>query len=62
MSQTNRLDNPDVDSIFLNTSLKYAYLSSSMVKEMAMYGGDISKFVPQQVIGRVYEKYGITQQ
>jgi len=33
-----------------------------MVKEMAMYGGDISKFVPQQVIGRVYEKYGITQQ
>ena len=62
MSQTNRVANPDVDTIFLNTSLKYAYLSSSMVKEMAMYGGDISKFVPQQVIGRVYEKYGITQQ
>ena len=62
MSQTNRVANPDVDTIFLNTSLKYAYLSSSMVKEMVMYGGDISKFVPQQVIGRVYEKYGITQQ
>ena len=62
MSQTNRVATPDVDTIFLNTSLKYAYLSSSMVKEMAMYGGDISKFVPQQVIGRVYEKYGITQQ
>ena len=62
MSQTNRVANPDVDTIFLNTSLKYAYLSSSMVKEMAMYGGDISKFVPQQVIGRVYEKYGITKQ
>ena len=62
MSQTNRVANPDVDTIFLNTSLKYAYLSSSMVKEMAMYGGDISKFVPQQVIDRVYEKYGITQQ
>ena len=44
------------------TDFEYAYLSSSMVKEMAMYGGDISKFVPQQVIGRVYEKYGITQQ
>ena len=61
MSQTNRVANPDVDTIFLNTSLKYAYLSSSMVKEMAMYGGDISKFVPQQVIGRVYEKYGISE-
>ena len=59
MSQTNRVANPDVDTIFLNTSLKYAYLSSSMVKEMAMYGGDISKFVPEQIIDRVYQKYGI---
>lgn len=62
MSQTNRVANPHIDTIFLNTSLKYAYLSSSMVKEMAMYGGDISKFVPQQVIGKVYEKYGIVRQ
>lgn len=42
MSQTNRVAAPDIDTIFLNTSLKYAYLSSSIVKEMAMYGGDIS--------------------
>lgn len=47
MSQTNRVAAPDIDTIFLNTSLKYAYLSSSIVKEMAMYGGDISKFVPE---------------
>ena len=59
MSQTNRVANPDVDTIFLNTSLKYAYLSSSIVKEMAMYGGDISKFVPAQIIDRVYERYNI---
>lgn len=59
MSQTNRVANPDVDTIFLNTSLKYAYLSSSTVKEMAMYGGDISKFVPEQVVEKVYAKYGI---
>ena len=59
MSQTNRVANPDVDTIFLNTSLKYAYLSSSIAKEMAMYGGDISKFVPAQIIDRVYERYNI---
>lgn len=59
MSQTNRVANPHVDTIFLNTSLKYAYLSSSTVKEMAMFGGDIRKFVPEQVVGKVYAKYGI---
>lgn len=61
MSQTNRVVAPEVDTIFLNTSLKYAYLSSSMVKEVAMYGGDISKFIPEQVINQVYEKYGVDQ-
>ena len=59
MSQTNRVANPNIDTIFLNTSLKYAYLSSSTVKEMAMYGGDISKFVPENVIKPIYEKYNI---
>ena len=61
MSQTNRVVNPKIDTMFLTTSLKYAYLSSSVVKEMAMYGGDISKFVPEQVIDKVYLKYGITR-
>lgn len=60
MSQTNRVAAPQIDTIFLNTSLKYAYLSSSIVKEMAMYGGDISKFVPELIIDRVYEKYNVT--
>lgn len=59
MSQTNRVVNPSVDTIFLNTDLKYAYLSSSMVKEVAMYGGDITKFVPETVVPLVYNKYGI---
>jgi pantetheine-phosphate adenylyltransferase len=61
MSQTNRVANPEIDTIFLTTSLKYAYLSSSVVKEMAMYGGDISKFVPDQVVDKVYLKYGIAR-
>ena len=50
MAQTNRIMNPEIDTIFLTTSLEYAYLSSSTVKEVAAYGGDISKFVPQVVV------------
>ena len=61
MAQTNRIINPDIDTIFLTTNLKYAYLSSSNVKEVAMYNGDISKFVPGFVINKVYEKYGIAK-
>jgi pantetheine-phosphate adenylyltransferase len=61
MSQTNRVVNPDIDTIFLNTSLKYAYLSSSTVKEVAKYGGDVSKFVPENVIEPIYKKYGVIQ-
>jgi pantetheine-phosphate adenylyltransferase len=61
MSQTNRVVNPNIDTIFLNTSLKYAYLSSSTVKEVAKYGGDISKFVPENVIEPIYKKYRVIQ-
>ncbi|SEW40581.1 pantetheine-phosphate adenylyltransferase [[Clostridium] fimetarium] len=59
MAQTNRIINPDIDTIFLTTNLQYAYLSSSNVKEVAMYNGDISHFVPGFVINKVYEKFGI---
>ena len=61
MAQTNRTTNPNVDTIFLTTNLKYAYLSSSIVKEVAMFGGDITKFVPPSVVNQVYAKYGITK-
>ena len=61
MAQTNRIINPDIDTIFLTTNLKYAYLSSSNVKEVAMYNGDISKFVPEFVINKVYEKFEISK-
>lgn len=58
MAQTNRIMNPEIDTIFLTTSLEYAYLSSSTVKEVAAYGGDISKFVPEVAARRMKEKYG----
>ncbi len=59
MAQTNNVLNSGVDTMFLTTSLEYAYLSSSTVKEVASYGGDISKFVPPYVEKLTYEKFGI---
>lgn len=57
IAQTNRIVNPNVDTLFLTTSLEYAYLSSTIVKEVASYGGDISHFVPERLIERIYAKY-----
>ena len=45
-----------LDTIFLYTSPKYAYLSSTVVKEMAHYGADLSDFVPREIIGDVNRK------
>ena len=61
IAQTNHVENPEVESIFLTTSLQYSYLSSTIVKEFASYGGDISKFVPARFIDRIYEKYHISK-
>ena len=41
IAQTNHVENPEVETIFLTTSLQYSYLSSTIVKEFASYGGDI---------------------
>ena len=59
IAQTNHEIYEQIETIFLTTRLEYAYLSSTIVKEGASYGGDISRFVPQQIIARVYAKYGI---
>ena len=57
MAQTNRIMAPDTDTIFLTTNLEYAYLNSTTVREVASYGGDISKFVPDFIAQAVYDKY-----
>ena len=59
IAQTNPVENPEVETIFLTTSLQYSYLSSTIVKEFASYGGDLSKFVPARFIDRIYDKYQI---
>lgn len=56
LSQTNKVLAPEVDTVFLATDLKYAYLSSSVVKEAAGFGGDISGFVPSYVQKKVLDK------
>lgn len=59
ISQTNRkLSKGALDTLFLTTSLEYAYLSSSSVKEIASFNGDISECVPEFLAKLVYEKYG----
>lgn len=56
MSQTNRVMDPDIDTIFFTTDLEYAYLSSSIVREIASYDGDISKFVPECIQKQIKDK------
>ena len=57
MAQTNHILNDNVDPVFLTSNFEYSYLSSSTVKEVASFEGDISKFVPEYVIDRIYKKY-----
>lgn len=62
LAQTNRALAPGVDTIFLTTNLKYSYLSSSTVKEIAFFGGDISGFVHPEIAAMVREKIKEKQQ
>lgn len=60
IAQTNRiLSKESLDTMFFTTSLEYSYLSSSSVKEIASFGGDISMCVPDFVADMVYNKFGI---
>jgi pantetheine-phosphate adenylyltransferase len=56
MSLVNRKLNPETDTIFLTTSEQHMYLSSSMVKSIASFGGDISDFVPECICGEISER------
>jgi pantetheine-phosphate adenylyltransferase len=58
MNQLNRLQASDVESIYLMASPQYSFLSSSGVKEIATFGGDVSKLVPEEVARRLKEALG----
>lgn len=62
IAQINRkFSHGTLDTVFLTTSLEYAYLSSSSVKEIASFGGDISECVPDFVAKLIYEKYHLNR-
>jgi len=57
LSQLNKELDSNIETVFLTTSLKYSYLSSSIVKEIASFGGDISGFVSPYIHQLVIERY-----
>ena len=56
MHQLNRMQAPDVDTLYLMASPQYSFLSSSGVKEIATFGGDIGELVPEGVAERLQEE------
>jgi pantetheine-phosphate adenylyltransferase len=60
MAHTNRKLAPSVDTIFLMTALEHAYLSSTLVKEIALFGGDVTRMVPDAVVRRLGSASGRT--
>jgi pantetheine-phosphate adenylyltransferase len=56
MNQLNRTQAPEVESVYLMASAKYSFLSSSGVKELATFGGDISELVPDEVAKALQER------
>ena len=55
MAHTNRKLAPQVDTVFFMTSIEYAYLSSSLIREIASFGGDVSGMVPKAVLRQLRE-------
>lgn len=53
MALTNRKLNPNMETVFLNTAAENMYLSSSMVKQIARFGGEISSFIPSEILNDV---------
>jgi pantetheine-phosphate adenylyltransferase len=56
MSQLNRRQNPEIESVYLMASPQYSFLSSSGVKELATFGGKIDDLVPAEVAQRLQEQ------
>ena len=57
MSLTNNKLNPNVETLFMTTKSENMYLSSSIVREVARYGGNISGMVPEAITEKIYKKF-----
>lgn len=58
MALTNKRLAPNIETFFITSNSQYSYLSSSIVKEVAKYGGDISEMIPYEIINDIQEKIG----
>ena len=56
MASMNKRINPDVETLFMMTSQNLYFVSSTMIKELFHYGGDISDYVPAEVVAHLKEK------
>ena len=56
MAVINRKLNPDLETMFLASSEKYTYLSSTIVKEMARYGANLAEFIPREIVDEVNQR------
>lgn len=57
IAQINHSVEDEIDTMFFTTSLEYAFLSSTLVKEVAYYGSDTSKYVPEAVVKALRDKF-----
>lgn len=57
MALLNKALNPEYETMFMMTDTKYSYISSSMVKELAGFHGDLTGLVPCEIIEKIKEKY-----
>ena len=58
MNQLNRMQAPDIESVYLMASAKYSFIRSSGVKELATFGGRIDDLVPEEVASALKERIG----
>lgn len=57
MAGMNRTLHPDIETLFLTPAEQYTFISASIVREIARFGGDVSKFVSPLVVAKLREKY-----
>ena len=55
MAQANRNLYPEMETIFLTTNVQYSFISSTIVKDVLRHDGDVSHFVPQTVLDKIYK-------
>ena len=62
MNHINKKINPELETMFLTSNEKYTFLSSSVVREVASYGADLTGFVPREIVAEIEEKAKLWRQ